>query len=212
MLHRYENRCEVIYNCVEKTSHSLSKEELLRKYDCPRNAIVIGTVASIRPVKGIDIMLRALIECSHIPNWISIIVGSVQDPTVAKLAEHPRLQGRIRWLGYMDNADKIMNCMDLFIMPSRREGLCRALLEAMGQGVCPIVSDAGGMKEVVRDGVDGVVFPSEDSTSLAAKIQYLVSNPGQMSSYGHSAMQRVEAMCSPQVVGERIVKMYQRLS
>lgn len=206
-----ESKCEVIYNCVDKVHHSLSKEQLLAKYDFPANSFVIGTVASVRHVKGIDILLRALIECAHIPDWVGIIAGPIQDPTVAKLAEHPQLKDRIRWLGYVSNAPTIMKGMDLFVMPSRREGLCRALIEAMGQGVCTIVSDAGGMKEVVRDGVDGVVFPSEDFKSLAAIIQRLHAAPELISKYGHSAMQRAEAMCSPKVVGERVVKMYERL-
>jgi L-malate glycosyltransferase len=206
-----ESKCEVIYNCVEKVWHSLSKEQLLAKYDFSSDSFVIGTVASIRPVKGIDIMLRALLECAHIPNWVSIIAGPLQDPIVAKLAEHPQLKDRIRWLGYTHNAAALIKGMDLFVMPSRREGLCRALIEAMSQGVCPIVSDAGGMKEIVRHEVDGVVFPSEDFKSLAANIQRLYAAPELISQFGQSAMERAEAMCSPQVVGERVIKIYERL-
>ena len=206
-----ERKCEVIYNCVEKVWHSLSKEQLLAKYDFPSDSFVVGTVASVRPVKGIDVMLRALLECTHIPNWVSIIAGPLQDPVVAKLAEHPQLKDRIRWLGFTPNAATLIKGMDLFVMPSRKEGLCRALIEAMGQGVCPIISDAGGMKEIVRDGVDGVVFPSEDYQSLSTIIQRLHAAPELISQYGISAMERAEAMCSPQVVGERIIKMYERL-
>lgn len=206
-----ESKCEVIYNCVEKVSHSLSKEQLLAKHDFPSDSFVVGTVASVRPVKGIDVMLRALLECAHIPNWVSIIAGPLQDPVVAKLAEHPQLKDRIRWLGFTPNAATLIKGMDLFVMPSRKEGLCRALIEAMGQGVCPIISDAGGMKEIVRDGVDGVVFPSEDYKSLAAIIQKLHAAPELILQYGNSAMERAEAMCSPHVVGERVIKMYERL-
>jgi len=206
-----ESKCEVIYNCVEKVQHCLTKEQLLAKCNFPGDSFVIGTVASIRPVKGIDLMLRALLECTHIPNWVSVIAGPMQDPTVAKLAEHPQLKNRIRWLGFMPNAATIMKGMDLFVMPSRKEGLCRALIEAMGQGVCPIISDAGGMKEVVRDEVDGVVFPKEDFKRLAAVIQRLLAAPELISQYGHSAMERAEAMCSPKVVGDRVIKMYERL-
>ncbi|MCY2983177.1 MAG: glycosyltransferase family 4 protein [Planctomycetota bacterium] len=206
-----ESKCEVIYNCVEKVWHALPKEQLLAKYDFPRDSFVVGTVASVRPVKGIDILLRALLECAHIPNWVSIIAGPLQDPVVAKLAEHPQLKDRIRWLGYTPNAATLIKGMDLFVMPSRKEGLCRALIEAMEQGVCPIISDAGGMKEIVRDGVDGVVFPREDYKSLAAIIQRMVAAPELISQYGNSALERAEAICSPQVVGERVIRMYERL-
>ena len=207
-----ENKCEVIYNCVEKATPSSRREVLFAKYQIPENAFVVGTVATIRPVKGIDILLRALIECSHIPNLVAVIAGPMQDPKVASLVGDPRLQGRIRMLGYTQNAAEIMKGMNLFVMPSRKEGLCRALLEAMAQSVCPIVSNAGGMKELVRNGVDGVVFPSEDFRGLASAIQNLHAAPEKISMFGESAFLRVESMCAPHVVGERVIKMYQRLA
>lgn len=207
-----ESKCEVIYNCVDPAAQTLTRRELLAKYQFPHDAFVVGTVATIRPVKGIDILFRALIECSHMENLVAIIAGPLQDSTAAALANDPRLKGRIRMLGYTNNASAIMQGMDLFVMPSRKEGLCRALLEAMGQSVCPIVSDAGGMKEVVRDGIDGVVFPSEDFMALASAIQRLHAAPEQISTFGQSALERVQSMCAPHVVGERVVKMYQRLA
>ncbi len=207
-----DSRCEVIYNCIETVSPTLNRQELLRKYQIPDNAFVVGTVATIRPVKGIDILLRSLIECSAIANLVALIAGPLQDSAVTALANDPRLRGRIRMLGYTENASALMTAMDLFVMPSRKEGLCRALLEAMGQSVCPIVSDAGGMKELVRNGVDGIVFPSEDSMALASAIQRLHAAPELMAVFGKSAFERVESMCAPHIVGERVVKMYQRLA
>ena len=206
-----EAKCEVIYNCVEKSAHVLSRQELLAKYQIPEGAFVVGTVATVRPVKGIDVLLRALIECSDIGNLFAIIAGPIHDSKAATLSHHPRLQGRIRMLGYTHNASSLMQGMDLFAMPSRKEGLCRALLEAMGQGVCPIVSDAGGMKEVVRNGIDGIVFPTEDSVALASAIRRLHATPTQITRFGCSANERVQSMCSPRVVGDRVINMYRRL-
>ncbi len=207
-----ENRCQVIYNCVEGEIDSLTREELRAKFDIPSKSFVLGTVATIRPVKGIDVLLRALIECCDIENWVAIIAGPVLDPRVKELASDPRLLGRLRMPGYIEPASALMKGMDLFIMPSRKEGLCRALLEAMGQGVCPVVSNAGGMKEIVRDGVDGVVIPSEDVTALASAIRQLHSDPARISRFGASALERVQSMCAPHVVGDRLMDMYQRLS
>ncbi len=206
------SKCEVIYNCVETETSLMPRKDLLAKFQIAPDAFVIGTVATIRPVKGIDVMLRALIQVTDIQNWIAIIAGPIKDPAVVELVKDPRLHGRLRMLGYVDNASTLMRGMDLFVMPSRKEGLCRALLEAMGQSVCPIVSNAGGMKEVVRDGVDGVVFPSEDNNALALAIRRLHSAPDQISRLGKSAMDRVEAMCAPSVVGDRVMEMYQRLA
>ncbi len=208
----HESKCQVVYNCVEPESNVLMRDELRAKFEIPRNTFVLGTVATIRPVKGIDVLMRALIQCADIENWIAIIAGPVQDPVVSELANDPRIRGRLRMLGYTNNASSLMRGMDLFVMPSRKEGLCRALLEAMGQGVCPIVSNAGGMKEIVRSGVDGVVFPSEDVAALAGAIRQLQSDPDRISTYGKSSMERVQSMCAPKVVGARVMDMYKKLS
>lgn len=207
-----ERKCEVIYNCAETVTGPLTKVELRAKYEIPKDSLVIGTVATIRPVKGIDLLVEALIQCATIPNWVAVLIGPVQDPKVASLVNDPRLRGRIRLLGQTDNAAMLMQGMDLFVMPSRKEGLCRALLEAMGQGVCPMVSDAGGMKELVRNGVDGIVFPSEDVGSLVNAIRKLHAAPELIARYGQSAIERVESMCGPKIVGDRVFKMYQRLA
>jgi len=207
-----ESKCHVVYNCVDQTHPTLTRHEILERYQIPSDSFVVGTVATIRPVKGIDVLLRALIDCQQIPNLVALIAGSVHDPVTASLANDPRLAGRIRMLGYTQNASTLMKAMDVFVMPSRKEGLCRALLEAMEQGVCPIVSDAGGMKEVVRDGIDGIVFPSEDSKALALQIKQLHATSSKISSFGKSAAERVQSMCAPNVVGERVFNMYERLA
>jgi glycosyltransferase involved in cell wall biosynthesis len=206
-----DHKCSVIYNCVDKTPTVDNRDAIRQAHQIPTDAFVVGTVATIRPIKGIDILIEALIKCHEIPNLYALIAGPVDDPKVAKLAQDPRIANRVKMLGYTPNANQLMPAMDLFVMPSRKEGLCRALLEAMGQSVCPVVSDAGGMKEIVRSGMDGVVFPSEDVDSLAAAIARLQSTPDLVNQYAQSAFARVNEMCAPAVVGDRILAMYQRL-
>ena len=204
-----QERCHVIYNCVSVPDNTLSRDQLLQKLNIPLDAFVVGTVATIRPVKGVDILLRAMMECHGIPNLYTVMVGNLEDPEVERLRKDERIRERVRWIGYVPNGSSFMPAMDLFVMPSRKEGLCRALLEAMGQAVCPVVSDAGGMKEIVRDRIDGVVFPSEDHQVLASAIQELQQSPELVATYGRSAHDRVNTMCSPVVVRERVMRLYE---
>ena len=62
-------------------------------------------------------------------------------------------------------------------MPSRSEGLSRAITEAMERGVCPVVTRVGGTPELVRDGVDGLVISPEDDEALASAIMLLARQP-----------------------------------
>src|SRR5690606_13570116 len=149
------DQCETIYNGVPIDELTSDAAAARRAFDIPDGALAFGTVAAIRPIQGIDLLLEAAIECAELGNVYWILIGPVRDRKVARLARHPAIAERVRLLGFRRDAALLASGLDLFVMPSRSEGLCRALLEAMAQRVCPVVSDAGGMKEVVRHGIEG---------------------------------------------------------
>jgi glycosyltransferase involved in cell wall biosynthesis len=93
-------------------------------------------------------------------------------------------------------------------MPSRHEGLCRALLEAMAAGTCPVVSDAGGMKEMVRAGRDGLVVPRENVPALADAIRLLHADRGRLAACAASARQRMADVCTPQAFADRVLAVH----
>lgn len=210
-----ESKCHVVYNCVapcNSASDDLADRDQIRdRYEIPRDAFVVGTVAGIRPVKGIDLLLLAAMDCAEMPNVYFLVVGEVHDPVVAKLSLDPRLSERLRMTGHVIGAPQLLKGIDLFIMPSRKEGLCRALLEAMEHGVCPAVSDAGGMKEMVRDKIDGIVFPRENAQAIVDVIRSLQQERQAMVRYGQSAQRRVREVCYPAVFADRIEAIYQSL-
>ncbi len=205
------HKCAVVYNCTSTLQMSSNTHELRQQYGIPQHAFVIGTVACIRPVKGIDILLQAAIQCSTQPNLHFLLVGECKDPRVLQLASDPRLKDRVTMTGHIANAPMVMPTMDLFVMPSRREGLCRSMLEAMNLAICPIVSDAGGMKEMVRHGLEGEVFASENVSELVSAIGRLCSNDKQRQAYGLAAQQRVREMCSASSFCTRLEAIYQSL-
>jgi glycosyltransferase involved in cell wall biosynthesis len=204
-------RCETVYNCVRAESLPRLGRAGLAPFGVARKAFVVGTVAAVRPVKGIDILVRAATECADLPDLSVLVMGPVRDTSVVKLADDPRIRGRVHFSGTVPGAAAFMDGFDVFAMPSRQEGLCRALLEAMSQRVCPVVSDAGGMKELVRNGVEGLVFPSEDHHALADVLRQLYHDRNRLRAYGEAAGVRVQEMCSPERMRDRILTMYDRV-
>jgi glycosyltransferase involved in cell wall biosynthesis len=202
------SRCFVTYECVRPGSWDRPGRDALAPWDVPREAFVVGTVATIRPVKGIDILLQAARLCADHKDIYWVLIGPVYDPQVEQLASHPSIASRVRLLGHRPDAPELISGADVFVMPSRMEGLCRALLEAMSQGVCPVVSDAGGCKEIVRPGQDGIVFPSEDVHALAAAIQTLYADRDQVAVYAQSARERIASEFSPQKMSQRSLALY----
>ncbi|MFG0291161.1 MAG: glycosyltransferase family 4 protein [Rhodopirellula sp. JB044] len=200
--------CFVTYNRVPPVAGVESRHELRSQLGIPENAFVVGTVATMRPVKGIDILLRAIIECSQLSDLHVLLVGSIKDKRVERLVDDPIIRDRVHPIGYHADAPKFLNAMDVFVMPSRQEALCLALLEAISCGVCPLVSDAGGLPEVVRHEVDGLVFPKEDVESLAASIRRLHSDRASLDEFARSAKRRSADVFSAESWCERVEGMY----
>ena len=206
-IHRH--LCHVVYNCIPDIDHDLIEiGEFRQQHKIPHNAFVIGSVANIRPVKGIDILLSAALNCLDLQDIHVVLIGNVQDSTVERLIKDPRWKGRLHSTGFLPDGGKLACNFDLFVMPSRHEALCRALLEAMNTGTCPIVSDAGGMKEMVRHMVEGVVFPTGDIPALSKAIRNLHAHRDLIEKFGLASRKRVRTLCSPRTMVNRLEKIY----
>jgi glycosyltransferase involved in cell wall biosynthesis len=206
------HRCHVVYNCLSRPLPPLSREEARRRLGLAEDDLVVMMVANMRPVKGADILLEAACSLGDIPRLKLVLVGEVRDPRIDQLAAQPELSSRVLLPGFRDDASEVVAGADLFVMPSRAEALSVALLEAMSRGICPVVSDAGGLKEGVRHEVDGLVVPREDPLVLAAAIRRLAVDPAERSRLAKSAQQRASDTFSPARVAERIAAVYRGLS
>ncbi len=201
--------CHVIYNCVDpRTTARWHRDEVRARLGIPPTAFVIGSIANVRPVKGIDLLLRAALECLDLEDLQVLVVGSIRDRAVEKLATDARWRGRLHLSGFVPDGGGMATGLDLFVMPSRQEALCRALLEAMNFGVCPIVSDAGGMKEVVRHDKEGLVFPRENVESLVTAIRRLHQSRDLVTAFGDAARERVRSLCTPAAMADRVERVY----
>ena len=157
-------------------------------------------------------LLAALVALMFFFPWLNTwLIGPVTDPEINRLAADPRIRSRVRLIGHRPDAAELISGADLFVMPSRAEALCQALLEAMRQGVCPIVSDAGGMKEVVRHEQDGLVVPTENVTALAQTIRRLHADRQLVTQYAASAEHRATEAFTPERMAERCLGIYQQL-
>jgi glycosyltransferase involved in cell wall biosynthesis len=203
--------CAVTYNSMLHPPAGQPGRAALAEFDIPASAFVVGTVGTFRPVKGADLLLQAAAQCADLADVHWLLIGRVLDPQVRRLACDPRIRGRVRLVGQRPDASELISGADLFVMPSRAEALCQALLEAMHQGVCPVVSDAGGMKEVVRHNLDGVVVPSEDVAALAKAIRTLYADRARVAQYGAAAIRRIADAFSPAATAARTLALYRRV-
>jgi glycosyltransferase involved in cell wall biosynthesis len=152
-----------------------ARADVEKEFGIPKDAILVGMAANMRPVKGADLLLRALIELPA--NVHGLFIGQVRDPEIPKLAADPRLAGRVHFSGLRSDAPYLIGALDINVAPSRgREGLTKTVIEGMAQGVPAVVSEAGGLPEMVDDGKSGYVFPIDDLNSLTHHLRTLANS------------------------------------
>jgi len=110
----------------------------------------------------------------------------------ARFADRLGLKGRVRWLG-SKKPDQVKNLLDeclFFVLPSRRENMPMALLEAMAAGKAAIASDVGGVSEAIVDGVNGLLVPAQDARALTRAMRRLAESSVLRGRLGRRALER----------------------
>lgn len=201
-------KCSVTYNTMWDFHSPKSPEDWRRDWGIGSEEILIGCVGTIRKIKGTDLLIQAVENLpKHLP-WKLVVIGSIVDKTIAQLIDSSPVRSRIITTGELKHAVSAMRAMDLFVMPSRSEGLGRALIEACSVGICPLVSDAGGMKELVRNQIDGWVFQRGNVNELTVALTELISNKSLRNNFALSAQKHVAELCSTANVTDRLLAIY----
>ena len=196
-------RCFLAYNCLGETPKPASRSDLDR-FGIPRDAFVVAMAANLRPSAGADVLLRAAAECADLKDTYWFLMGQNRDSRLKRLAKDPGIRDRVVMPGFVPGATSIAATADLYIAPSRNEALSTSLLEAMCLGACPVVSNAGAMKEAVRDSQDGVVFSHENPSDLAAAIRNLYTHRELVACFSHAASKRYSTTFTANAMAQRI--------
>lgn len=153
--------------------------------------------------KGHEYLLQAMVEViQKSPNAKAGICGSgpLQD-FLASLIDRNNLGGHVKLLGKWDEIPSLLAAADIFVLPSRWEGLPMALLEGMMASLPVIATRVEGVEEVIMDGRQGLLVPLEDPIALTQAILQLLNDPERRALMGSAARNRVfegyttERMC-----------------
>jgi glycosyltransferase involved in cell wall biosynthesis len=176
----------------------------------PRGAFVVGCVANYRPRKGIEVLVDAM---EQVPEDVHLLlIGRMNSKRLTRCIARSPARQRIHRTGFRDDAPSLSAACDTFCLPStRREGLSRAIIEAMAYGVPPIVTDSGGSPELVVDGVSGIVVPVNDSKAIAAAVERLYRDAELRASLGRAARERIATNFRSEDTIEKTIALYQSL-
>ncbi len=173
--------------------------------------VVIGFVGRLVREKGLPELFEAALALSG--RAVVLCVGP-EDPdkpdalTAEELAVAEA--AGVRFLGMRQDIDRLYRGMDLFALPSHREGFPRAAMEAAACGLPVVATDVRGCRQVVADGLNGILVPVRDPAALVSALTQLVDDPERRRAMGVSARTRAEACFDERLVVDKVLSAYAR--
>ena len=204
-----DSRLEVIWKGHDPAWYAPAPRSALTDLGIPPDAVVVVLVGNIRPVKGADVLLEAFDEIHPVENIHLLLIGEIRDPHIEKqIDKHPH----VHFLGFRHEAAQLAGACDIAVMPSiEREGLPKAILEAMAQGLPAIVSNVGGMPELVENGVSGFVVPPRDPAALRKAVRTLAQDAALRRRFGAAARDCIAGPFHFRHTVEKTLALYRRL-
>jgi GalNAc-alpha-(1->4)-GalNAc-alpha-(1->3)-diNAcBac-PP-undecaprenol alpha-1,4-N-acetyl-D-galactosaminyltransferase len=180
-------------------------EQFLRgkEIDETRDKHTVVAMGRMEPQKGFDMLLQAFAQCApkH-PDWSLRIVGQGSElERLTALVDELRLGDRVSLDPVVKEPERVLRGSDLFVLSSRYEGFPMVLLEAMASGL-PVVSFdcPSGPREMIREGVDGVLVPPNDIGALAGVLDRLMSAQDERQQLGRRAAEVIQRFGLPTVL------------
>ena len=207
----------VIHNGVDCTAftRNLRKRTKLRSdLEFKEEEIILGIVANFRREKNYPFLLRAFEILSAKHGNVKLLCvggGKYLEQTVA-MASQLNLTKKIIFTGYSERVSDYLNTMDILVLPSLRESLPNAIIQAMSMGIPVVASNVGGCPEIINNMKNGMLFPSNNLDEFIEAVKMLINNRDFASKLGANAKRTAEERFSLSRMIEDYTKFYNELS
>lgn len=210
-----ENLCQVVSDTTTQKKNSAMSAAPSLRGRAGGEAPILGVVSRLEPIKGMDLVVPAFAEVlKRFPEVRLLVVGDGSlRATMEQQAEELGCADRITWVGRQpqEELNRWYGQMDIVLMPSRSEGFGLTAIEAMANGCVMVASNVGGLPEVVRDGVCGLLHRTEDVHDMAEKICMLLDDAALYDRLRTQALSEVKKY-SFERYAELVCNLYERLT
>jgi glycosyltransferase involved in cell wall biosynthesis len=185
--------------------------ETRRRFGIPDSAVVLGYVGRIVRDKGITELSDAWGSLrDRYPEIHLLMVGSIeeQDPVPGPVMARLTADERVRLVGWADDPVPFYAAMDVFVLPTYREGFPISPLEAAAMELPVIASRVDGCVEAVADGITGLLVPPRDSDALAEALHRLILEPELRERMGRAGRRRVTSEFRPEAIWQELHESY----
>ncbi|MBU0533620.1 MAG: glycosyltransferase [Candidatus Omnitrophica bacterium] len=204
----------LIYNGVEvdKFKNKKFRDTKRKELDIDENTCVIGTVGRIHPQKGHEFLIQVVekLLAEH-QSLIFLIIGEgyLKEEFIRKV-KSLNLSKNILFLGEREDIPELLSCMDIFVLPSIREGFPNTILEAMASSLPVVATDVGGVRELIIPDETGFIVPPADISALHESLAKLIKDKDLRIKMGNTGFERVKEF-SIEKMAKETEDLYQEL-
>ncbi|MBT2639687.1 glycosyltransferase family 4 protein [Bacillus sp. ISL-39] len=197
-----KNKLAIVHNGID--TNKFAPCSIKTEYQ----TVFIGAVGRLSPEKGHQYLFRAISHLKSRDIKCFIIGGGALEKELKELAESLQVADKIVITGFVSDVQSAIEQMDIMVMPSLREGLPIALLEAMSMGKAVIASEVGGIPDVITHNKTGLLVRAANVKELAAAIEYMLDKPARRRALGKEAHQYIVDQFQIEKMVEGIIGIY----
>ena len=174
---------------------------------------VLTNVASLKPVKGQKYLIEAMKKLEDkYPNIRLLLVGNGEDTTtLRRLTDSLDISANVLFLGNRLDVPELLAASDIFVMPSLSEGISVAILEAMASELPIVATSVGGNRDIIEDGVTGLLVNPADASMIAKAVERLLNDTEYSRLLGKRAKQYVKAHHDADTIAGQLENSYRAL-
>ncbi|WP_457570425.1 glycosyltransferase [Desulfovulcanus sp.] len=173
-----------------------------------RKVFLIGYIGQLIPRKGLDILLKALQGLNGL-KWHLFLVGTGElQPALKKMAEEFQIKERVTFTGFRKDRLELLRGFDVFVLPSRLEGIPRCLMEACAMKKPVIASNIPGCTDIIKDNETGLLFEHEDHLALRQRLDLIFRDESLRKRLGENARRFVLKEYSAKRMAREYTELY----
>lgn len=164
---------------INVEEHSSNIGTLREEIGIPSNLKVLGFVGRLEYIKGCDLLIQAVskIHSTNLDFCLVVVGDGPERKSLDLLVRKLGLKKYVYFCGFRNDIKNVFQSLDLYVLPSFNEGIPLAMLEAMSHGVPVVATRVGGIPEVIKDKVNGILVPPRNPEALAEGIMEALSSP-----------------------------------
>jgi glycosyltransferase involved in cell wall biosynthesis len=213
-------RIAVVHNGIDtdrfaKVLSGFDRGEFLRSKGLPADCLLAGSIGELRTLKRHDDFIRAAaIVVKEWPQTQFVLAGVDTSSTgevrqqLERLVTELGLAERFHFLGWLDDAEKLLAALDVFVSASETESFGLAIAEAMAAGTAVVATETGGAREVIEDERTGLLVPIGDVPRIARAVTSLLVDEQQRKQLGGRGKEAVASQFSLRRMVDEIERIY----